>query len=80
MFRAAVENLIDTEGLSFIPYTNDTQSLNTVALKNQIDVTAVSVAFYPFISENKEQDWLSKRSDGIYKHKEEILFGENKTN
>lgn len=52
MFRAAVENLIDTEGLSFIPYTNDTQSLNTVALKNQIDVTAVSVAFYPFISEN----------------------------
>ena len=35
---------------------------------------------YMEISENKEQDWLSKRSDGIYKHKEEILFGENKTN
>jgi len=49
MFRAAVENLIDTEGLNFLPYTNDTQSLNEVAQSGEIDVTAISVAQYPYI-------------------------------
>lgn len=51
MFRAAIEGLIDTEGLSFEPVTNDTQSLNDVALRGEIDVTAISVAAYPLIAD-----------------------------
>ena len=52
MFRAALEGLIDTEGLSFQPVTDDTQSLNDLALSGEIDVTAISVAAYPLVAEN----------------------------
>lgn len=52
MFRAALEGLIDTEGLSFQPVTDDTQSLNDLALSGEIDVTAISVAAYPLVADN----------------------------
>ena len=51
MFRGAIEGLIDTEGLTFQPVTDDTQSLNDLALSGRIDVTAVSVAAWPLIAE-----------------------------
>lgn len=50
MFRAAVEGLIDTEGLAFVPATGDTQSLNDLALSGSVDVTAISVAAYPLVA------------------------------
>ena len=49
MFRAAIEGLIDTEGLTFQPVTDDTQSLNDLALAGEIDVTAISVAAWPLV-------------------------------
>lgn len=51
MFRAAIEGLIDTEGLSFEPVTDDTQSLNDLALSGSVDVTAISVAAYPLVAQ-----------------------------
>lgn len=51
MFRAAIQGLIDTEGLSFQPATADTQRLNELADSGHIDVCAISVAAYPFIAE-----------------------------
>lgn len=52
MFRGAIEGLVDTEGLAFEPVTDDTQSLNDLALAGSVDVTAISVAAYPFVAEN----------------------------
>ncbi|MGE3801021.1 MAG: menaquinone biosynthesis family protein [Candidatus Kapaibacterium sp.] len=52
MFRAAIEGLIDTEGLTFQPVTDDTQSLNDLALSGRVDVTAISVAAWPLIAEH----------------------------
>jgi 1,4-dihydroxy-6-naphthoate synthase len=51
MFRAAVEGLIDTEGLSFLPVTSDTQNLNDMADRGEVDITAISVAAYPFLAD-----------------------------
>lgn len=51
MFRAALEGLIDTEGLVFEPATADTQRLNDLAEQGAIDISAVSVAAYPFLAE-----------------------------
>ena len=51
MFRAAIEELIEMEGLSFEPVTNDTQSLNDQALSGSVDVTAISVAAWPFLAD-----------------------------
>lgn len=50
MFRAAIEGLIDTEGLTFEPVTSDTQSLNDAAANGEVDVSAISVAAYPYIA------------------------------
>lgn len=52
MFRAAIEGLVDTEGLVFRPVTEDTQGLNDMALGGRIDVSAISVAAYPLLSAN----------------------------
>ncbi len=51
MFRAAIEGLIDTEGLSFEPVTSDTQNLNDMADRGDVDISAVSVAAYPYIAD-----------------------------
>lgn len=50
MFRAAIEGLVDTEGLVFQPVTEDTQSLNDMALSGAVDVSAISVAAYPLLA------------------------------
>lgn len=51
MFRAAIEGLIDTEGLSFEPVTADTQNLNELADSESVDISAVSVAAYPYLAD-----------------------------
>ncbi len=51
MFRAAIEGLIDTEGLQFLPVTADTQNLNDMADRGEVDISAVSVAAYPYIAD-----------------------------
>ena len=51
MFRAAIEGLVDTEGLLFEPVTEDTQSLNNLARSGAVDVTAISVAAWPLVAE-----------------------------
>ena len=51
MFRAAIEGLVDTEGLRFDPVTSDTQSLNNIAFSGDVDVTAISVAAWPLLAE-----------------------------
>jgi 1,4-dihydroxy-6-naphthoate synthase len=51
MFRAAIEGLVDTEGLSFEPVTADTQNLNDLADSGAVDISAVSVAAYPYLAD-----------------------------
>jgi len=51
MFRAAIEGLIDTEGLDFLAVTSDTQNLNDMADRGEVDISAVSVAAYPHIAD-----------------------------
>ena len=51
MFRAAIEGLIDTEGLRFLPVTSDTQQLNDMADRGEVDISAVSVAAYPYFAD-----------------------------
>lgn len=51
MFRAAIEGLIDTEDLHFQPVTSDTQNLNDMADRGEVDISAVSVAAYPSIAD-----------------------------
>lgn len=51
MFRAAIEGLIDTEGLRFLPITSDTQQLNDMADRGEVDISAVSVAAYPYFAD-----------------------------
>ncbi len=51
MFRAALESLIDTEGLQFLGVTADTQSLNATAAGGLIDISAVSVATWPYLAD-----------------------------
>lgn len=51
MFRAAIEELIDTEGLRFLPVTSDTQQLNDMADRGEVDISAVSVAAYPYFAD-----------------------------
>ena len=51
MFRAAIEGLVDTEGLSFEPVTADTQSLNDAVDAGSVDISAISVAAYPYVAD-----------------------------
>ncbi len=51
MFRAAIEGLVDTEGLTFLPVTSDTQNLNDMADRGEVDISAVSVAAYPYLAD-----------------------------
>lgn len=52
MFRAAIEGLIDSEGLTFLPSTANTEALNEQARSNPVDVTAISVASYPSLADD----------------------------
>jgi 1,4-dihydroxy-6-naphthoate synthase len=51
MFRAAIEGLVDTEGLEFLPVTADTQNLNDLADSGAVDISAISVAAYPYLAD-----------------------------
>ena len=55
MFRALIEGLIDTDGLSFEIVTRDTDLLNRMATAGPAadalpDVTAISIAWYPAVA------------------------------
>ncbi len=51
MFRAAIEGLVDCEGMHFDPVTSNTQDLNERAMRGEVDVSAISVASYPALAE-----------------------------
>ena len=52
MFYAVLENKIDCGDYNFICHTNDTEALNDAAFHNDdIDVTAISIHSYAYISE-----------------------------
>src|SRR5438876_321030 len=42
MFRAAIEGLIDNEGLEWLAQTRDTEALNESAARAEADIMAVS--------------------------------------
>ncbi len=52
IFSALVNNKIDTEGLEFDVVMNDVESLNEMALLQQIDITKLSYYAYAFVSQH----------------------------
>jgi 1,4-dihydroxy-6-naphthoate synthase len=54
MFHALVHGTVDTEGLSFAFEQHDTEALNALADRNEVDVLAVSTARYATIADR----WL----------------------
>ncbi len=51
MFYALAEGLVETEGLSYVHELQDIESLNQRALKGELEVTAVSIHAYAFLTE-----------------------------
>jgi 1,4-dihydroxy-6-naphthoate synthase len=51
MFYALAEGLIDTEGLSYVHELQDIESLNQRALRAELEVTAVSIHAYAYLSD-----------------------------
>jgi len=51
MFYALAEGLVDTEGLSYVHELQDIESLNQRALKGELEVTAVSIHAYAFLTD-----------------------------
>jgi 1,4-dihydroxy-6-naphthoate synthase len=51
MFYALAEGKIDTEGLAYVHELQDIESLNQRALKGELEVTAVSIHAYAFLSD-----------------------------
>ncbi len=51
MFYALAKNLIDTEGWSFEHVLQDIQTLNERAKLGELDITAISIHAYPFVSD-----------------------------
>jgi len=51
MFYALAEGLIDTEGLRYAHELQDIETLNRRALKGELEVTAVSIHAYAYLSE-----------------------------
>ena len=49
MFWALAEDRIDTRGFAFEPVLQDIQTLNGWALEGRLEVTAISLATYPFV-------------------------------
>lgn len=52
MFYALAEGKIDTEGLSYVHELQDIESLNQRALRAELEVTAVSIHAYAYLSDN----------------------------
>jgi len=52
MFDALINQKIDTEGLSFKVEITDIEDLNKIALDNNSDISKISYAVYPYISDN----------------------------
>ena len=52
MFYALAEGLVDTEGFSYVHELQDIESLNQRALKGELEVTAVSIHAYAFLTDN----------------------------
>jgi hypothetical protein len=77
--------LTNKQGFSVLNVTTDLRFPGRLVMivdpSDEKNITEILLKRIPYMElpENKGQDWLSKRSDGIYKHKEEILFGEKKT-
>ena len=51
MFYALAEGLIDTEGLTYVHELRDIESLNQRALLGELEVTAVSIHAYAFLTD-----------------------------
>jgi 5,8-dihydroxy-2-naphthoate synthase len=51
MFYALAEGLIDTEGLQYIHELQDIETLNQRALRGELEVTAVSIHAYAYLSD-----------------------------
>lgn len=51
MFYALAEGLIDTEGLTYVHELQDIESLNQRALRGELDVTAVSIHAYAYLTD-----------------------------
>ena len=51
MFYALAEGLIDTEGLEYIHELSDIESLNKRALRGELEVSAVSIHAYAFLTD-----------------------------
>jgi 1,4-dihydroxy-6-naphthoate synthase len=51
MFYALAEGKVDTEGLSYVHELQDIESLNQRALKGELEVTAVSIHAYAFLTD-----------------------------
>jgi len=51
MFYALAEGLIDTEGLTYVHELQDIESLNQRALRGELEVTAVSIHAYAYLSD-----------------------------
>jgi 1,4-dihydroxy-6-naphthoate synthase len=52
MFYALAEGLIDTEGLTYVHELRDIESLNQRALRAELEVTAVSIHAYAFLTDH----------------------------
>src|SRR5436305_1814417 len=51
MFYALADGRIDTEGLTYVHELQDIETLNRRALKGELEVTAVSIHAYAYLSE-----------------------------
>ena len=51
MFYALAEGLIDTEGLEYVHELQDIESLNKRALRSELEVSAVSIHAYAFLTD-----------------------------
>ncbi|MEW5917570.1 MAG: MqnA/MqnD/SBP family protein [Gemmatimonadota bacterium] len=51
MFYALAEGLVDTEGLQYVHELQDIETLNQRALRGELDVTAVSIHAYAYLTD-----------------------------
>src|SRR6202162_4233035 len=51
MFYALADGQIDTQGISYVHELQDIETLNGRALRGELDVTAVSIHAYAYLSE-----------------------------
>ncbi|MGQ0640298.1 MAG: menaquinone biosynthesis family protein [Gemmatimonadaceae bacterium] len=51
MFYALAQNLIDTEGIQYVHELQDIESLNQRALRGELEVTAVSIHAYAYLTD-----------------------------